>query len=254
MSTQQQLFLETILAVRRKLKRKAYDSDSDSSIDQPTNRGNKLKKRARYVRQGRLLSDAGPTAYREMAEHAGYRRAILHRNPPLIDEDGYDIESDDDEEQIQEAVASAMEENPYSSIHLEQILAPLTSVTDLPSHPTLSRPFTSRALNELIEQGRDLMQKENRALWKAKPLLTRLVGDNTWAPCGLMTAPDDRDALLFSDTLSFFNRPANRAPAGPPAPAKRRPVPAPDADADVAAAPPPPPEAEAEEKNATEKS
>lgn len=87
------------------------------------------------------------------------------------------------------------------------ILAPLTAVTDLPSHPTLSRPFTSKALTELIEQGRNLMHKENAALWKAKPLLTQLVGDNTWAPCGLMTAPDDRDALLFSDTTSFFNRP-----------------------------------------------
>jgi hypothetical protein len=57
------------------------------------------------------------------------------------------------------------------------------------------------------------MQKENKALWKAKPLLTKLVGDNTWAPCGLMTAPDDRDASLFTDTVSFFNRPSRRAPA-----------------------------------------
>jgi len=84
------------------------------------------------------------------------------------------------------------------------ILAPLTSVTDLPTHPTLSRPFTSKALSELVIQGRDLMQKENAALWRAKPLLTKLVGDNTWAPCGLMTAPDDQDALLFTDTTSFF--------------------------------------------------
>lgn len=94
-----------------------------------------------------------------------------------------------------------------------ELLAPLTSVTDLPTHPTLSRPFTSRALNELVEQARNLMHKENAALWKAKPLLTKLVGDNTWAPCGLMTAPDDQDALLFSDTTSFFNRPAPQVPA-----------------------------------------
>ncbi|KAK4241776.1 hypothetical protein C8A03DRAFT_40868 [Achaetomium macrosporum] len=214
MSTQQQaMIMETILGLKRALKRKAYDSDSDSSIDQTTNRGNKLKKRARFVRQGRLASSMGPAAYKEVTEHAGYQRAIINRNPPLIDEDGYDITSDDDEEQIQEAVASAMEENPYSSIRLEQILAPLTAVTDLPSHPTLSRPFTSKALTELIEQGLALMQKENAALWKAKPLLTKLVGDNTWAPCGLMTAPDDSDALLFTDTGSFFNRPARHPPA-----------------------------------------
>jgi hypothetical protein len=160
----------------------------------------------------------GPAAYKEIAEHAGYQRAIINRNPPLIDEDGYDIDSDDDEEQVQEAIASALEENPYSSIRLEQILAPLTAVTDLPSHPTFSRPFTSKSLDELIEQGRNLMQKENKALWKAKPLLTKLVGDNTWAPCGLMAAPDNRDAVLFSDTVSFFNRPAGRVPTKAPAP------------------------------------
>jgi hypothetical protein len=55
----------------------------------------------------------------QIAEHAGYQRAIINRNPPLIDEDGYDIDSDDDEEQVQEAIAAAMEENPYSSIRLE---------------------------------------------------------------------------------------------------------------------------------------
>ncbi|GAB1315836.1 Transcriptional regulatory protein RXT2 N-terminal domain-containing protein [Madurella fahalii] len=212
MSTQQQaMIMETILSIRRTLKRKDYDSDSDSSIDHSTNRGNKLKKRARFVKQGRLASSMGPAAYKEVAEHAGYQRAIINQNPRLVDEEGYDIDSDDDEEHIQEALNAAMEDNPYSSVRLEQILAPLTAVTDLPSHPTLSRPFTSKALTELIEQGRNLMHKENAALWKAKPLLTKLVGDNTWAPCGLMTAPDDRDALLFSDTTSFFNRPTPHA-------------------------------------------
>jgi hypothetical protein len=42
----------------------------------------------------------------------------------LIDEDGYDIDSGDDEEQVQEAIASAMEENPYSSIRLERASRP----------------------------------------------------------------------------------------------------------------------------------
>ncbi|KAK4457838.1 RXT2-like protein [Cladorrhinum samala] len=210
---QQALVVEAILGIRRKLKRKDYDSDSDSSIDQNTNRGNKLKKRARFVTQGRLASSTGPQSYKEVAEHAGYQRAIIQRNPPLIDEEGYDIESDDDEEQIQEAIASASTENPYSEIRLEQIFAPLTSVTDLPGHPTLSRPFTSKALTELADQARVIMQRENKALWKAKPLLTKLVGDNTWAPCGLMEGPGDSDELLFTDTISFFNRPAHPAAA-----------------------------------------
>ncbi|KAK3995906.1 RXT2-like protein [Cladorrhinum sp. PSN332] len=213
MSNQQQqaLVVEAILGIRRKLKRRDYDSDSDSSIDHNTNRGNKLKKRARFVTQGRLASSSGPQSYKEVADHAGYQRAIINKNPPLLDEDGYDIESDDDEEQVREAIAAASTDNPYSDIRLEQIFAPLTSVTDLPGHPTLSRPFTSKALPELVEQARIIMQRENKALWKAKPLLAKLVGDNTWAPCGLMEGPGDSDVLLFTDTASFFDRPPHPA-------------------------------------------
>lgn len=96
------------------------DSDSDSSIDHTTNRGNKLKKRARFVHQGQLTSSMRPAAYKEVEELGGYQRVIINRNPPLVDEDGYDVDSGDDEEQVQEAVASAIEENPYSAIRLER--------------------------------------------------------------------------------------------------------------------------------------
>ncbi|KAK0709691.1 RXT2-like protein [Lasiosphaeria miniovina] len=208
MSTQQQaMVMETIVAIRKALKRKAYDSDSDSSIDHTTNRGYKLKKRARFVRQGRLAASTGAAAYKDVAEHAGYQRTIINHNPPLVDDEGYELDSDDNEEHIQEAIASAMEENPYSSIHLEQLLAPLTAVTDLPNHPTLSRPYISKALPDLVKQASSLMQKENAALWKAKPLLTKLIGDNTWAPCGVMIQPNDQE--LFTNTASFLRRRAS---------------------------------------------
>ncbi|KAK0640980.1 RXT2-like protein [Cercophora newfieldiana] len=206
MSTQQQAIIaETVIAFRKALKRKAYESDSDSSIEHNTNRGYKLKKRARFVKKGRLDPSNGPAAYKEVAEHAGFRRAIINENPPLIDDEGYELDSDDNEERVQEAIAAAEDENPYSSIHLEHLLAPLTAVTDLPNHPTLSRPFTSKALTELVKQCRSLMHKENAALWKVKPLLTKLIGDNTWAPCGMMIEPNDLE--LFTDTERFIKRP-----------------------------------------------
>jgi len=41
------------------------------------------------------------------------------------------------------------------------------------------------------------MHRENAALWKAKPLLTKLCGDHTWAPCDLMVGAND--AELFDD-------------------------------------------------------
>lgn len=49
-------------------------------------------------------------------EHAGYRRHIIARNPPLIDEDGDEIEEVDDDESVDGSIA---EDNPYGDIRLE---------------------------------------------------------------------------------------------------------------------------------------
>ncbi|KAJ9151373.1 Transcriptional regulatory protein rxt2 [Pleurostoma richardsiae] len=212
MSSREQLMIaETVAAMRKAVKRKAYESDSDSSIEHATNRGYKLKKRARFVHEGKLGPPTGPAVYKEVVEHAGYQRAIISRNPPLVDEDGYGIDSDDDDDRVQEALTSAAEDDPYAGVRLEHLLAPLTAVTDLPTHPTMSKPFTSKALTELAVQGRNLVQKENAALWKVRPLLTRLSGDHTWVPCEMMLGPEDLE--YFDD--DYLARLASRGVKGP---------------------------------------
>jgi len=75
-------------------------------------------------------------------------------------------------------------------------------VTDLPAHQTLSRPFTSKALTELVEQSGNWMHQENAVLWKVRPLLTKFCGDSVWAPCEMMETVND--AELFDD--DFLNR------------------------------------------------
>lgn len=49
------------------------ESDSDSEIQQTTNRGNKLKKRARFVRQGKLGPPTGPAVYKEARSNPSAR-------------------------------------------------------------------------------------------------------------------------------------------------------------------------------------
>lgn len=78
-----------------------------------------------------------------------------------------------------------------SSVHLiavklkgADLLAPLTAASDLPHHPTLSKPFTSSTLTELTRNARAMVQKEKESLWRIKHLLTGLSGDETWIPCG----------------------------------------------------------------------
>ncbi|ETS74326.1 hypothetical protein PFICI_14192 [Pestalotiopsis fici W106-1] len=196
--SQQALFADTIIAMKKAMKRRAYESeDSDDDVDYRGNRGQKLNKRARFAREGQLAPASGPEVYKEALlqyiEHAGYVRGIISRNPPLVDDEGYEPESDDEdyEQRMQDIVETAAEFNPYANVRLESILAPLTSVTDLPSHPTLARPYTSKTLTDLTLQARDTMYKENEALWNIKHLHTKLVGDHIWIPTEMMETPND---------------------------------------------------------------
>jgi hypothetical protein len=77
------------------------------------------------------------------------------------------------------------------------ILAPLTASTALPTHPTLSKPFISKTLTQLVDQSCDIVRKENHSLWKVRHLLTALCGDYTWVPCEMMVRP--ADVQLYTD-------------------------------------------------------
>lgn len=84
---------------------------------------------------------------------------------------------------------------------LLEILAPLTSVTDLPDHPTLSTPFKTNTLNELSMQVSELMRREQTSLWKSRKLLTGLCGDFVWLPCGPLVGPNDVELFADDGTL-----------------------------------------------------
>lgn len=71
------------------------------------------------------------------------------------------------------------------------ILAPLTASTALPTHSTLSKPFVSKTLTNLVSQSCELTRRENQSLWRIRHLWTSLCGDGTWMPCGLMVGPND---------------------------------------------------------------
>ncbi|KAG0649587.1 hypothetical protein D0Z07_3540 [Hyphodiscus hymeniophilus] len=197
MASQAAIFAATIAGMKKAVKRKAYDSDSDSSIENLTNRGNKLRKKARYVHEGQLAPPTGPVVYRRKIEHAGFYRDIISRNSPLVDEDGYEVDSEDDDERAQAASAAAAEFDPYADVKIENLLAPLTAASDLPDHPTLAKPFLSKTLTELTRHAGEMVQKEKASLWRMKHLLTKLSGDHTWIPTE--SVETETDFGLFGD-------------------------------------------------------
>lgn len=85
---------------------------------------------SRIIRQGAVLL----TLVLQLVEHAGYVRSIISRNPPLVDDEGYEPESDDEdyEQRMHDIVETAAEFNPYANVRLEselESLDPLDLVT-----------------------------------------------------------------------------------------------------------------------------
>ena len=87
MASQQMLIAKTIAGMKRTLKRKADgmficyshclrghelmsprcpDDESEPEIERSTNRGNKLQRGSRFIRQGHLTTSSGPLAYKEV--------------------------------------------------------------------------------------------------------------------------------------------------------------------------------------------
>ncbi|KAL8771195.1 MAG: hypothetical protein Q9209_003366 [Squamulea sp. 1 TL-2023] len=184
MTTQAALIADTIAGMKRAISSYNYSSDSGDSIDRCTNRGNKLKRKARYVREGQLDWPNGPKVYKQIPKR-------------------YDINGDrlDDDEEDEEADAAAAEANPYSGVVLHELLAPLTSAAGLPTHPSLSVPYVVPVLDNMTQEACVMLQHERNTIRGAKQILTKLRGDDVWIPCGSLDS--DVDDTIF-DTSKVF--------------------------------------------------
>ncbi|KAL8899256.1 MAG: hypothetical protein Q9192_001669 [Flavoplaca navasiana] len=198
MTTQAALIAETVAGMKRTISSYNYSSDSGDSIDRCTNRGNKLKRKARYVQEGQLDRPSGPKAYKKRIEHAGYYRDVISQIPKRYDINGYRLEDDEEDE---EADAAAAEANPYGGVVLHELLAPLTSAAHLPTHPSLSVPYTAPILANMTQEACEMFQREKNAIRGLKHLMTKLRGDDTWIPCGSLDS--EVDDMIF-DTSKVF--------------------------------------------------
>ncbi len=102
------------------------------------------------MRQGQLGAADGLTVFTETVEHAGYRREILSRNRPLVDDDGYEIDTEEDDEAVvqgAEADAAAVGETPYAEVHLERMSSRarprLRCLPHFLAHPSLTKQNSS---------------------------------------------------------------------------------------------------------------
>ncbi|KAJ4296739.1 hypothetical protein N0V90_006787 [Kalmusia sp. IMI 367209] len=169
--SQQQQIIDTIFSMKRRILHPDDSSDSEETAPIYGTQKQSLKRKVQYSR-------AGDT------DLATDNRPYKKRNPPRYDPDGDIVEIGDEDEEEDDDL-STIEENPYADIHLEHLLAPLTSAADLPTHPSYSIAYTSKHLTNLTNEAAAISRKENISLRHAKILFNKLHGDSNFAPNAL---------------------------------------------------------------------
>ncbi|XHF96990.1 hypothetical protein AWENTII_000599 [Aspergillus wentii] len=167
MAAQAALIADTIVGMKRALRKEHDNAGPDDPITEPTNRGNKLRTNAKYVREGAMGYIHAEDLYKQKVEHAGYTRYILQPNPVRYDSEGDELDEDDEDS---EADAAAGEENPFSEIALEHLLCPLKHPSELPNHPSMSSAYTSKALRNMTQAIEAKLRQERALLWRARNL------------------------------------------------------------------------------------
>ncbi|KAL7274168.1 hypothetical protein RUND412_002950 [Rhizina undulata] len=211
MAAERQLTFETIANLKRALATQSDASDSDDSITYTSNRGRKLKRKARFVHEGALDDCRGPRTYKEEIEFHGKRRKIIYRKPTRR-KNFSESESESSSEESEDDNGSSSDElDSYADIKLDKLLAPLTSAADLPSHPSLAHIYTAPTLNELIQQALDKICEEGAHTMKLKNLLTNFLGDDPFINMSKMEWPNEdhsqvareRGEALLKDLRGF---------------------------------------------------
>ncbi|KAK6344490.1 hypothetical protein TWF696_008125 [Orbilia brochopaga] len=210
--------LQIIADCKAAVKRHDDSSDSEETdVAYGTNRGNKLKRKARQVHAGSLDEPTGRKLAPEVIDYNGRQRMILYRNTTRNELEERSAAAGRKRKQKQVVTGadedSPSEEDPYAGIHLETLLAPAVEPKDIPNHPALSIPYKSRHLTDLCAQALDIISAEHKHLVTIKRLLTYFLGDDPWVTGDKMESTVIPKYIQEAQRM-IDDRERSKAPAG----------------------------------------
>ena len=78
-----------------------------------------------------------------------------------------------------------------AKVSVVDLLCPLKHPSELGVHPSLSEPYLSPALPDMIKTTEEKLRQEKANLWRAKNVSRQVLGDMAWLPCGAIESQDD---------------------------------------------------------------
>lgn len=75
---------------------------------------------------------------------------------------------------------------------ITDLLCPIKHPSELPTHPSMSHAYKSKALRNMTQAIEDKLRQERALLWRARNLYREFLGDCSWMPCGTVETSEDR--------------------------------------------------------------
>ncbi|CAN6651220.1 hypothetical protein TRVA0_025S00342 [Trichomonascus vanleenenianus] len=159
----------------------ASDSEEESIGPAFSNRGHKLKRDAREVYEGRMVPTAEDGYGVKVVQYAGQKRAVIYKKRKVSHAKAKELAlvSGEDAAVFEEEIEDAEDElNPYGSIKLEDLLAPVSHPSEVPTHAGVSRTFTTNTISKLAMTALDIICEEQKHVVQFSKLMAAFLGDD----------------------------------------------------------------------------
>lgn len=166
----------------------AVSSDEEDVGDAYSNRGQKLKRGANEIHEGKLGRISHDPHGVKTVDSLGHKLALVYKKRKLTDsgnsKNDKNINSNINNRKID------VEEEVYKDIKLGDLLAPVSHPSEVPSHPAISRAFDGKTIRVLSRHALEIITEEQKHAVQFARLMSVFLGDDpTYRRSNMLNLP-----------------------------------------------------------------
>ncbi|KAF5098963.1 hypothetical protein D0Z00_001829 [Geotrichum galactomycetum] len=166
----------------------AASSDEEDVGDAYSNRGQKLKRGANEIHEGKLGRISHDRHSVKTVDSLGHKLAVVYKKRKLADTGN--IKHDKSTNNSNNNKKVDVEEEVYKDIKLGDLLAPVSHPSEVPSHPAISRAFDGKTIRVLSRHALEIITEEQKHAVQFARLMSVFLGDDpTYRRSNMLNLP-----------------------------------------------------------------
>jgi hypothetical protein len=155
--------------------------------DAYSNRGQKLKRGANEIHEGKLGRISHDRHGVKTVDSLGHKLAVVYKKSKLTDSSN---SNNIDKSTKNNTKKVDVEEEVYKDIKLGDLLAPVSHPSEVPSHPAISRAFDGKTIRVLSRHALEIITEEQKHAVQFARLMSVFLGDDpTYRRSNMLNLP-----------------------------------------------------------------